>query len=59
MYNTASIGLDFVANIAEASDVLAPLKAVCRATKLLLDVIRVSSLVKLAALDLNDITDCR
>ncbi|CAG7849701.1 SubName: Full=Related to archipelago beta form (F-box-WD40 repeat protein) {ECO:0000313/EMBL:CCA74347.1}, partial [Serendipita indica DSM 11827] len=36
--NTASIALDVVANIAEASDILAPLKAACRATKSIIDV---------------------
>ncbi|CAG7852496.1 SubName: Full=Related to WD40-repeat protein (Notchless protein) {ECO:0000313/EMBL:CCA73057.1} [Serendipita indica DSM 11827] len=37
-YNVASLGLDLVANVAEASDILAPLKAACRATKTILDV---------------------
>ncbi|CCA68914.1 related to archipelago beta form (F-box-WD40 repeat protein) [Serendipita indica DSM 11827] len=38
VYDTVNVGLDFVANLSEASDVLAPLKAACRATKSILDV---------------------
>ncbi|CAG7847963.1 Vegetative incompatibility protein HET-E-1 [Serendipita indica DSM 11827] len=40
VYNTASTGLDFVANVAEASDILSPLKAACKATKSILDVLQ-------------------
>ncbi|CCA77942.1 related to WD40-repeat protein (notchless protein) [Serendipita indica DSM 11827] len=39
-YNVASLGTDLVANVAEASDILAPLKAACRATKSIIDVIQ-------------------
>ncbi|CCA77963.1 related to WD40-repeat protein (notchless protein) [Serendipita indica DSM 11827] len=39
-YNTASLGLDVTANLAEASDILAPLKAACRVTKSILNVIQ-------------------
>ena len=41
-YSTAAFGLDFVANISEASDLLSPLKAACKATKSILDVVQVS-----------------
>ncbi|CCA77923.1 related to archipelago beta form (F-box-WD40 repeat protein), partial [Serendipita indica DSM 11827] len=37
VYNTVNVGLDIVANIAEGSDVLAPLKAACRTTKSILE----------------------
>ncbi|CAG7850330.1 SubName: Full=Related to WD40-repeat protein (Notchless protein) {ECO:0000313/EMBL:CCA73885.1} [Serendipita indica DSM 11827] len=40
VYDTANIVLDVTANIAEGSDILAPLKAVCRATKSILEVMR-------------------
>ncbi|CCA74347.1 related to archipelago beta form (F-box-WD40 repeat protein) [Serendipita indica DSM 11827] len=36
--NAASIALDVVANVAEASDILAPLKAACKTTKSIIDV---------------------
>ncbi|CAG7851103.1 COMPASS-like H3K4 histone methylase component WDR5A {ECO:0000303/PubMed:19567704} Short=AtWDR5A {ECO:0000303/PubMed:19567704} [Serendipita indica DSM 11827] len=39
-YDTFSFILDVIANIAEGSDMLAPLKAACRATKSVLDVVR-------------------
>ncbi|CAG7845891.1 WD repeat-containing protein 5 [Serendipita indica DSM 11827] len=39
-YNIASLSTDLVANVAEASDILAPLKAACRATKSIIDVIQ-------------------
>ena len=42
VYSTAAFGLDFLANISEASDILAPLKAACKATKSILDVVQVS-----------------
>ena len=42
MYDTANTGLDFVANVAEASDVLAPLKAACKAAQSTIQVARVS-----------------
>ncbi|CCA77776.1 hypothetical protein PIIN_03411, partial [Serendipita indica DSM 11827] len=38
VYDTLNVGLDVVANIAEGSDVLAPLKAACRTTKSILEV---------------------
>ncbi|CCA70337.1 hypothetical protein PIIN_04276 [Serendipita indica DSM 11827] len=38
MRDTVIVGLDIVANIAEGSDILAPLKAACRTTKLILEV---------------------
>ncbi|CCA77814.1 related to WD40-repeat protein (notchless protein), partial [Serendipita indica DSM 11827] len=40
VYNTVNVGLDVVANIAEGSDILGPLKAACRATKSVLDVVQ-------------------
>ncbi|CCA75993.1 related to WD40-repeat protein (notchless protein) [Serendipita indica DSM 11827] len=40
LYDTTNIGLDVVANIAEGSDILAPLKAACRTTKSILEVIQ-------------------
>ena len=43
VYDTVNIGLDLVANIAEASDVLAPLKAACKATQSIIQVVQVSS----------------
>ncbi|CCA69814.1 related to WD40-repeat protein (notchless protein) [Serendipita indica DSM 11827] len=39
-YSIAAVGLEFGSNVAEASDILAPLKAACRATKTILDVIQ-------------------
>ncbi|CCA75830.1 hypothetical protein PIIN_09818 [Serendipita indica DSM 11827] len=39
-YGTINTGLDIVANIAEASDILAPLKAACRTTKSILEVVQ-------------------
>ncbi|CAG7851324.1 SubName: Full=Related to WD40-repeat protein (Notchless protein) {ECO:0000313/EMBL:CCA70723.1} [Serendipita indica DSM 11827] len=38
LYNTANVGLEVAANIAEGSDILAPLKAACRTTKSILEV---------------------
>ncbi|CAG7854186.1 SubName: Full=Uncharacterized protein {ECO:0000313/EMBL:CCA70407.1} [Serendipita indica DSM 11827] len=43
IYNTVNVGLDVVANIAEASDTLAPLKAACRTTKSILELIQANS----------------
>ncbi|CCA69787.1 hypothetical protein PIIN_03727 [Serendipita indica DSM 11827] len=40
VYTAAGITLDVTANAAEASDILAPLKAVCKTTKSILDVIQ-------------------
>ncbi|CCA76677.1 related to archipelago beta form (F-box-WD40 repeat protein) [Serendipita indica DSM 11827] len=40
VYNAASVGLDFLGNIAEGSDILSPLKAACRATNSVLNVIQ-------------------
>ncbi|CCA69788.1 related to WD40-repeat protein (notchless protein) [Serendipita indica DSM 11827] len=39
-YTTAGILLDGIANVAEASDILAPLKAACKTTKSILDVMQ-------------------
>ncbi|CAG7852135.1 Nuclear distribution protein PAC1 {ECO:0000255/HAMAP-Rule:MF_03141} AltName: Full=Lissencephaly-1 homolog {ECO:0000255/HAMAP-Rule:MF_03141}; Short=LIS-1 {ECO:0000255/HAMAP-Rule:MF_03141}; AltName: Full=nudF homolog {ECO:0000255/HAMAP-Rule:MF_03141} [Serendipita indica DSM 11827] len=38
--DAAKVGLEIVANISEGSDVLAPLKAACRTTKSILDVVQ-------------------
>ncbi|CAG7854436.1 SubName: Full=Related to WD-repeat protein, putative-Talaromyces stipitatus {ECO:0000313/EMBL:CCA76247.1} [Serendipita indica DSM 11827] len=38
LQNAASIALDVIANVAEASDILAPLTAACRTTKSIIDV---------------------
>ncbi|CCA77680.1 hypothetical protein PIIN_11658 [Serendipita indica DSM 11827] len=38
--DTANVFLDFMANIAEASDILSPLKGACRATKTVLDTVQ-------------------
>ncbi|CCA71643.1 hypothetical protein PIIN_05579, partial [Serendipita indica DSM 11827] len=40
VYDTVRIGLDVVANVAEGSDILSPLKAACRTTKSILEVIQ-------------------
>ncbi|CCA76463.1 hypothetical protein PIIN_10456, partial [Serendipita indica DSM 11827] len=40
VYDPVNIGLDVVANIAEGSDILAPLKAACRTTKSILELIQ-------------------
>ncbi|CCA76730.1 related to archipelago beta form (F-box-WD40 repeat protein), partial [Serendipita indica DSM 11827] len=40
VYNAASVGLDFLGNISEGSDILSPLKAACRATNSVLNVIQ-------------------
>ncbi|CCA73897.1 related to archipelago beta form (F-box-WD40 repeat protein) [Serendipita indica DSM 11827] len=40
VYNAASVGLDFLGNISEGSDILSPLKAASRAIKSILDVIQ-------------------
>ncbi|CCA77259.1 hypothetical protein PIIN_11237 [Serendipita indica DSM 11827] len=40
VYDTVNIGLDVVANVAEGSDILAPLKAACKTTKSILDVMQ-------------------
>ncbi|CCA72703.1 hypothetical protein PIIN_06640 [Serendipita indica DSM 11827] len=40
VYHTASTGLDILGNVSEASDILSPLKAACRATKSILDVVQ-------------------
>ncbi|CCA73887.1 related to vegetative incompatibility protein HET-E-1-Pyrenophora tritici-repentis [Serendipita indica DSM 11827] len=40
VYDTFNVALDVTANIAEGSDILAPLKAVCRATKSILEVMQ-------------------
>ncbi|CCA77235.1 hypothetical protein PIIN_11218 [Serendipita indica DSM 11827] len=40
VYNTANVGLDVLANIAEGSDILAPLKAACRTTQSILGVVQ-------------------
>ncbi|CCA78096.1 hypothetical protein PIIN_01769, partial [Serendipita indica DSM 11827] len=37
IYETAAVGLDVVANISEGTDILAPLKAACRATRSILE----------------------
>ncbi|CAG7854185.1 Uncharacterized WD repeat-containing protein alr3466 [Serendipita indica DSM 11827] len=39
-YNTVNFGLDVVANVAEGSDILAPLKAACRTTKSIVEVMQ-------------------
>ena len=41
-YNTAGVILDIVGNVAEATELLSPLKAACKATKSILDVLQVS-----------------
>ncbi|CCA76532.1 related to S. pombe trp-asp repeat containing protein [Serendipita indica DSM 11827] len=38
--DAANVFVDFMANIAEASDILSPLKAACRATKTILDTVQ-------------------
>ncbi|CAG7849595.1 SubName: Full=Uncharacterized protein {ECO:0000313/EMBL:CCA76115.1} [Serendipita indica DSM 11827] len=43
MYNTVNVGLTVGANIAEASDILAPLKAACLTTKTILEVAQANS----------------
>ncbi|CAG7853144.1 COMPASS-like H3K4 histone methylase component WDR5B {ECO:0000303/PubMed:19567704} Short=AtWDR5B {ECO:0000303/PubMed:19567704} [Serendipita indica DSM 11827] len=40
VYDTLIVGLDVAANVAEGSDILAPLKAACRATKSILEVMQ-------------------
>ena len=57
-YSTAGLGLDFVANISEASDILAPLKAACKATKSILDVVQVIGRDSRDVLPLMDPTGC-
>lgn len=42
VYDGIGVGLDVVANIAEASDILAPLKAACRTARTILGVVQVS-----------------
>ena len=41
-YNTAGVVLDFAANVAEATEILSPLKAASKAMKSILDVFQVS-----------------
>ncbi|CCA71244.1 hypothetical protein PIIN_05182 [Serendipita indica DSM 11827] len=53
LYDGAGQGLDVVANISEASDILSPLKAACRTTKSILDMIQA---VDDNQEELNDIT---
>ncbi|CCA76664.1 hypothetical protein PIIN_10654 [Serendipita indica DSM 11827] len=43
MYNTVNVGLTVGASIAEASDILAPLKAACMTTKTILEVAQAKS----------------
>lgn len=40
VYDAVNFGLDVTVNIAEGSDILAPLKAACRTTKLILEVVQ-------------------
>ena len=40
--DAVNLGLNFTANIAEASDVLAPLKAACKAAQSIIEVVQVS-----------------
>ncbi|CCA75243.2 hypothetical protein PIIN_09227, partial [Serendipita indica DSM 11827] len=40
VYDAINLGLDVVANTAEGSDILAPLKAACRTTKSILEVVQ-------------------
>ncbi|CCA71147.1 hypothetical protein PIIN_05082 [Serendipita indica DSM 11827] len=39
-HNMATIGLDIIANVSEATDILAPLKAACRTIKSILEVMQ-------------------
>ncbi|CCA76447.1 hypothetical protein PIIN_10440 [Serendipita indica DSM 11827] len=40
VYDTVNVGLDVIANVSEGSDILAPLKAACKTTKSILDVMQ-------------------